>query len=423
MDNYPEYFLDYHEGRLTGAAREKLMAFLKAHPALREEFEAFEPVTLSPDQGLSFPLKGALKRGEVTTENYDWYFAAYVEGDLEQEEREAVEAFALTGERYARELSLMKKTLLEPDQAIVFPGKSALRRHSLVPEGVGVAEVAGGIAPAATSEGAAAASGNEAPGAAGPARVRRLVPLSGKVWYYGSAAAVMLLLAGLFFLRTPVDLPMEYAQDIPAVGPVEQPEAVAEASPPQQVPSLPGAVAGVDARQETPAVTRQSTVPSREPLVRPGQATAHDPLALRVSPAPLLASRLPVGRPAIPDLQQPATASISHRTEFAYWDVRRMPAELYQPDEGPGGITREVSLSQLALNRLQQSVPVDRQLAEERLSETRNTLASVAGSGRSAIGQIGSGLLDPEPLPGEEDRQMLFAIGSLFRVSRTASPE
>lgn len=431
--NYPEYFLDHHEGRLSEAARAELMDFLALHPDLKDEFEAFAAVSLEPDPAVEFPLKGSLKRGEVTPENYDWYLAAYISGDLSPSEMREVKHFAETRPKYARDFALMKHTLLEPDTSVVFESKAALKRHVIV---LGEARTDGVVA-GAGHEGAAVG-----PAASGT-KTRRLIPQ--KVWYYASAAAVVMIMAGLFFMRGPessmtgpgaTDPTLVY--ETPAAGTVDQPEAVAEVPPSQQVTAIeadpaatgtpatgeaasrtPSAVAPGEAGTAAPAIGTTAAGTGREPVAP--QPAAPLSVPSQVSAGPTLASMAPVigsqgftrSRPDV-GLQQ--------RNDFEYWDARMVSADALLA----GGYElagAKPSLSQMARARLQESLPLDAGQAETLLAEGGNTLRNIARTGVGTIERLASSVLNPEPLPEEEGRKVEFALGSVLRVSRTASPE
>lgn len=118
--NYEIFFLDYHEGNLSTAQVEELMAFLDQEPDLKAELHDFELLRLQDIEDALFEDKASLKRGEVTPANYERYYAAYVEDDLSQEERLAVEDFAYSTPARQRELELMRKTRLHADYSVVY---------------------------------------------------------------------------------------------------------------------------------------------------------------------------------------------------------------------------------------------------------------------------------------------------------------
>ncbi|HSV75928.1 MAG TPA: hypothetical protein VLH37_02745, partial [Bacteroidales bacterium] len=108
--NYEAFFLDYHEGNLDPKQVESLMAFLDSEPGLRSVFEEYEMIAASARGEVKYEEKGKLKRGEVTPENYEWYFAAYLEGELDTKERKMVESFASVQPGMQKELGRMLQT-------------------------------------------------------------------------------------------------------------------------------------------------------------------------------------------------------------------------------------------------------------------------------------------------------------------------
>ena len=71
----------------------------------------------------------------ITTDNYEEYFYHYCEGELNAEERAAVEAFAAQHPDLAEELSLYDPALKLEETPMPYPGKEGLMRHEakLVP--------------------------------------------------------------------------------------------------------------------------------------------------------------------------------------------------------------------------------------------------------------------------------------------------
>ena len=161
-ENYPLFFLDYFEARLSEGCKEELMLFLEEHPDLKEEFLAFEPVHLEKDTGLEYPDKENLKKHApasapgphaapiqaedldrmfvfdesekpfVSPDFYELALAAYVEGDLNDQERLAVEEYVKGDPVRERELRLMMATRADAsDDPVHYPGKKALKRYFL----------------------------------------------------------------------------------------------------------------------------------------------------------------------------------------------------------------------------------------------------------------------------------------------------
>ena len=477
-ENYPEYFLDFFEGRLSEADKADIFVFLDAHPELKEEFEAFDMVGLIPDT-VAFPDRESLKRGMVTPANYEWYFAAYVEGDLSDDERAAVDYFASGSAEMARELRIMQLSVLGTDQAVAFPGKSSLKHHVLASAKPPVEAAAGADVSAAASASKAFASdtfesetaksgvsaskdsASDISDSSSGSTVhggRRL--FLARTWYYISAAAVVLWLAGLFFLRTPDPAIHNLVSDLPAVEEADKPKAVAD------VPS--------PARRLEEAVTRPEEALSRpaETISRPAEAMSRQEEALThtavvitptdrrtvaqaearnmaepssrelesessgyYSPIPqqshLIAAAMtslqPVNtRQAVsrsePVSQYASYEAIEYKTEFAYWSQSMLPATLYTEEEYrliAQQSPEETGLTQLALSNLQKALPVDFSKVDDHLSQGRIPLKELAGRGLAELGVIATNALGIERETDDQGRTLAIRAGDIFEARRS----
>ncbi len=130
--NYEQYFLDFHEAALGASVEKELFAFLDKNPDLREEFESFIDFKLEPDLSVSYPGKSSLHKKFVHNKNYISRLVAYLENDLDENERLSVEEFVKNNSGAAEELEILKKTKIQPDYSIVFSDKSSLKREAKV---------------------------------------------------------------------------------------------------------------------------------------------------------------------------------------------------------------------------------------------------------------------------------------------------
>lgn len=382
-ENYPEYFLDYFEDRLSEADKAELFVFLDRHAEFREEFEAFELLSLEPEP-TNYPDHESLKRGTVTPSNYDWYFAAYAEGDLLREDREAVERFALAHPDKERELRMMQAAFLDPSDAVTFPAKAALKRHVIVH----------------------------------------------RLWYYMSAAAVVLLVAGLFFLRVPDPFTNTIVVEMPAVEEVNEPEAVTDISssplsPAQQLAGREDISRAAVTKALPAASTAASPVP-RDPM--PESSGEH--LAKRQHISGSTYADIPSMQAihvrqmaSLPpnDLSRQA-AAIEYKTEFAYWSADRMPAEYYTQEEYdilPQAETDQTSLTRLAFSTLQRNLPVDFSKVEDHVYQGRIPLGELAGKGLTELGVAATTALGIEREVDENGRTLAVRAGSLFEARRS----
>ncbi len=134
-NNYEIYFLDFFEGNLDAKLVNELMLFLDLNYDLKEEFDAFENSALPLEKKVIFPDKEKLKKstilsfGFVTAENYQEKLISALEGDLSSQELEELDQFILLNPFIKKEQLLFAKTLVNPDNSIVFENKTSLKRN------------------------------------------------------------------------------------------------------------------------------------------------------------------------------------------------------------------------------------------------------------------------------------------------------
>ncbi len=136
-NNYEIYFLDYREGNLSPIRIAELMVFLEQNPVLKKEFENFENITVRPDTNIIFAHKENLKKPVIITvnnineDNYEDFFIADLEGDLNYKESENVVLFLEKNPLLKKEYNLFRKTYLIPDKNIVYAQKTTLKKFIL----------------------------------------------------------------------------------------------------------------------------------------------------------------------------------------------------------------------------------------------------------------------------------------------------
>ncbi len=421
-NNYMLYFLDYYEGALSDEQQAELMRFLDDHADLKVEFFDFELVELPKDHRLRFPGKEALKKPVslepngtagpeppsrpriekpiagvlITSQNYEELFAAYVEGDLDADAATAVEAFAKKNDFYRRELEMMEAAVLIPDDHIRYPAKSRLKRHFI------------GI-------------------------------LTKKLRPYASAAAAVLLLALLLYTIYPVIDTAPIAEDTPVAGDGELPEAVAEAPAPQQdadpmlaelegIAKVPGETAIKDIRK-MPAVDEgralASLLPSTQPAISDARSYISSTISLDLtafrrqthSPAPLRDMRLEPKQAdrliASADAKPPIIETREELTWIAYLPPSERPWTSDYDAREAGH--REVSVGELAANRLSDATGIDLQ---ELADSDRHTLIDLANSGIARLMHSSGNFLGIETARDSQGRLKTINLGQNFSISR-----
>lgn len=136
-NNYETYFIDYLDGVLSPDQVSELLLFLDEHPDLKEELSDLDTAPLMEGENIQYPDKQHLKKnpilsvGPIHELNYQEYLIGSVEGDLSARENRLLERFVLRNPQVAGEWEQFKRTRLVPDPAVIFPGKSRLKRHTL----------------------------------------------------------------------------------------------------------------------------------------------------------------------------------------------------------------------------------------------------------------------------------------------------
>lgn len=129
-DNYESFFLDFLEGKLKENQIDEFLDFLEQNQDLKDELHQFESVHL-PEEQILFTDKGKLYKSDSDQMgNHENKLIAYLEGDLEKEERIRFEAYLASHQELQKEYNLFAKTRLIPDTGIRMPDKHKLYRKS-----------------------------------------------------------------------------------------------------------------------------------------------------------------------------------------------------------------------------------------------------------------------------------------------------
>ncbi|KAA2245178.1 hypothetical protein F0L74_04245 [Chitinophaga agrisoli] len=295
ISNYEEYLLSYIDGELSPEECTALEAFLQQHPQQARELEVYKAAILQPDRNEVFDRKDTLYHSAtITLENYETFLLSYIDGELNETERTALEAFLKKHPHVEQELEIWQSTRLQAGDTPVFEQKEMLYRHtdSITPENYEtylLSYIDGELSPAEeTAVQAFLGQHPELKGALELLERTRLTPdpalrMPGKsqlywhsrttirpVWWWGAAAAV---LAGCLFWLLPLQ----------QHGPGSQPTAVAPA--PMAANNAP-----------VPATQPPATAPDakEDPIKAPQQV--EQPLP-QEKQGPLLAANSPAARP------------------------------------------------------------------------------------------------------------------------------
>ena len=127
--NYEEFFLDYHEGNLTGEQKAMVILFIESNEDLLEEFYTFKEVPLEIAEESEIE-KSKLYIGPHSSNRED-YFIGWIEGELTAEEKVQTQELVNDNLVFGNELELFKKTILIPTEE-VYADKQNLRRPAKV---------------------------------------------------------------------------------------------------------------------------------------------------------------------------------------------------------------------------------------------------------------------------------------------------
>lgn len=132
ISNYPIFFLDYHEGRLSSREQEEVHRFVEDHPQFREEFEHFvvEPLQATDEK---FEWKASLRRGEVNEHNLDHYLISSLEGELSAGDERMLEEYLQQHPEKESQRRLIGLTKLVPETEVFADKKSLKKPVPLMP--------------------------------------------------------------------------------------------------------------------------------------------------------------------------------------------------------------------------------------------------------------------------------------------------
>ena len=129
--NYEECFLLYVDNELTVEQRNQVELFVQENPDLEEELVMLQQSRLVPEP-IVFEGKHLLMKEEGTSfinlHNYEEWLVLYVDNELAETEKIAVEKFVAAHPHVRAELDLFKQTKLQPEQ-VSFPDKNLLYRN------------------------------------------------------------------------------------------------------------------------------------------------------------------------------------------------------------------------------------------------------------------------------------------------------
>ena len=129
--NYEEYFILYLDNELSSADRREVELFVQQNPDLKAELDILFQSQLPVDTDVVFNGKESLLKSESVTikeDNYEEWLLSYIDNELPGAEKTMLEKFVAERPAIKKELEVLQKAKLQPEN-IVFGDKSILYRR------------------------------------------------------------------------------------------------------------------------------------------------------------------------------------------------------------------------------------------------------------------------------------------------------
>jgi len=128
--NYEEFFILYWDNELTASQKQAVEDFVKENSDLQEELQILGATRFTPENNIRFEEKEfLLDSSSINITNYEEQLLNYIDDELASDERNEVERATAKYPVIQKELSLLQRAKLQPEQAIIFPEKLVLYRR------------------------------------------------------------------------------------------------------------------------------------------------------------------------------------------------------------------------------------------------------------------------------------------------------
>ncbi len=128
-NNYEEYFLLYVDEELTAEEKLAVENFVIQNPDLQEELHILLSTKLTAEDAV-FLDKEDLLASNMAAAEVDETLLLYIDDELPEEDKAAVEHKIQTNEGYNLQHQLLLKTKLDANEAVIFPNKKELYRKT-----------------------------------------------------------------------------------------------------------------------------------------------------------------------------------------------------------------------------------------------------------------------------------------------------
>lgn len=130
--NYELYFIDYIDGNLQLELVDEFNSFIEANPDLAEELDNLRDMTVAADDCAFDSIDSLLKKDiPAGVSPFEYQCISYIEGDMNEVERNSFVAAVNADIQKKNELNAFKKTKIEADETIVYKEKNSLKRFSI----------------------------------------------------------------------------------------------------------------------------------------------------------------------------------------------------------------------------------------------------------------------------------------------------
>jgi hypothetical protein len=130
--NYEEYFILYVDNELGNGDRLQVEDFVQKHPDLKEELDLLMQYKLEPDTNIVFDGKEELMMQNgytpISLLNYQEWLTIYIDNELSFQQRTEVEDFVAAHPQIKKELEILQRIKLQPEE-IIFTNKELLYRR------------------------------------------------------------------------------------------------------------------------------------------------------------------------------------------------------------------------------------------------------------------------------------------------------
>ena len=135
--NYEEFFILYLDNELSSEDRRQVELFVQNHPDLGEELQLLEQTRFELDPTVVFEAKESLMKpvglGWINADNQEEWLVQYIDNELINEQKAAVEIYVANNPSVKAELELLQRTKSRPEASITFPNKESLYRKEEAP--------------------------------------------------------------------------------------------------------------------------------------------------------------------------------------------------------------------------------------------------------------------------------------------------